>query len=90
MGRTSLFDDEFRTVIVPDPKALWAQMSPNLEWRPERQPGQCTYEEFYKEAVTGASHGLARSGTRSLVLLKAARSNARVSSFTVENTGARN
>ena len=43
-------DDEFRTVIVPDPKALWAQMAPNLEWRPERQPGQCTYEEFYKEA----------------------------------------
>ena len=42
-------DDEFRTVIVPDTKALWAQIAPNLEWRPERQPGQFTYEEFYKE-----------------------------------------
>ena len=31
------------------------------------------------QGVTGASHGLAHSGTRSLVLLKAARSNARVS-----------
>ena len=29
-------DDEFKTVIVPDPKALWAQMALNLEWRPER------------------------------------------------------
>ena len=32
----------------------------------------------FEPLVTGASHGLAHSGTRSLVLLKAARSNARV------------
>ena len=68
-----------------------ARFAQRLYARP--QGGQGPEEILEREStltVTGASHGLAHSGTRSLVLLKATRSNARALLFTVENTGARN
>ena len=43
-------DDESKTAIVSDPKALWAQIALNLEWQPGKVPGPWTYEGFYKEA----------------------------------------
>ena len=43
-------DDESKAAIISDPKALWAQLAPNLEWQPGTVPGQWTYEGFHKEA----------------------------------------